>query len=88
MEWPDASNFACLISGYYKLFVDPKRTIYYRAPGQSHMIKAGMVVRTSLVSKENKANLYSMLLIYILIKKKHLCCCQSSRELPKKHLYY
>ncbi|XP_026860698.2 FERM and PDZ domain-containing protein 3 isoform X6 [Electrophorus electricus] len=33
MEWPDASNFACLISGYYKLFVDPKRTIYYRTPG-------------------------------------------------------
>ncbi|XP_072519468.1 FERM and PDZ domain-containing protein 3 isoform X2 [Salminus brasiliensis] len=32
MEWPDASNFACLISGYYKLFVDPKRTIYYRTP--------------------------------------------------------
>ncbi|KAL0973781.1 hypothetical protein UPYG_G00211080 [Umbra pygmaea] len=41
MEWPDASNFACLISGYYKLFVDPKRTIYYRTPGQSQMIKAG-----------------------------------------------
>ncbi|XP_030648341.1 FERM and PDZ domain-containing protein 3 [Chanos chanos] len=40
MEWPDASNFACLISGYYKLFVDPKRTIYYRTPGQSHLIKA------------------------------------------------
>ncbi|KAM6976586.1 FERM and PDZ domain-containing protein 3 [Aplochiton taeniatus] len=40
MEWPDASNFACLISGYYKLFVDPKRTIYLRTPGQSHMIKA------------------------------------------------
>uniref|UniRef100_A0A4W5KVP0 FERM and PDZ domain containing 3 n=1 Tax=Hucho hucho TaxID=62062 RepID=A0A4W5KVP0_9TELE len=40
MEWPDASNFACLISGYYKLFVDPKRTIYYRTPGQSYMIKA------------------------------------------------
>uniref|UniRef100_H3DQS0 FERM domain-containing protein n=1 Tax=Tetraodon nigroviridis TaxID=99883 RepID=H3DQS0_TETNG len=35
MEWPDASNFACLISGYYKLFVDPKRNIYFRAPGQS-----------------------------------------------------
>ncbi|XP_062380219.1 FERM and PDZ domain-containing protein 3 [Sardina pilchardus] len=40
MEWPDASNFACLISGYYKLYVDPKRTVYYRTPGQSHMIKA------------------------------------------------
>ncbi|KAM9741364.1 FERM and PDZ domain-containing protein 3 isoform 2-T3 [Menidia menidia] len=40
MEWPDASNFACLISGYYKLFVDPKRTIYFRNPGQSHLTKA------------------------------------------------
>jgi hypothetical protein len=48
MEWPDASNFACLISGYYKLFVDPKRAIYYRTPGQSYMIKAGMLVVTSL----------------------------------------
>uniref|UniRef100_A0A8C1RFH4 FERM and PDZ domain containing 3 n=1 Tax=Cyprinus carpio TaxID=7962 RepID=A0A8C1RFH4_CYPCA len=40
MEWPEASNFACLISGYYKLFVDPKRTIYCRIPGQPYMIKA------------------------------------------------
>ncbi|XP_030224544.1 FERM and PDZ domain-containing protein 3 isoform X1 [Gadus morhua] len=40
MEWPEASNFACLISGYYKLFVDPKRTIYFRAPGHSHLTKA------------------------------------------------
>uniref|UniRef100_A0A4W6E4B8 FERM and PDZ domain containing 3 n=1 Tax=Lates calcarifer TaxID=8187 RepID=A0A4W6E4B8_LATCA len=40
MEWPDASNFACLISGYYKLFVDPKRTIYFRTPGQSQLTKA------------------------------------------------
>uniref|UniRef100_A0A7N6AYA2 FERM and PDZ domain containing 3 n=1 Tax=Anabas testudineus TaxID=64144 RepID=A0A7N6AYA2_ANATE len=40
MEWPDASNFACLISGYYKLFVDPKRTIYFRTSGQSQLTKA------------------------------------------------
>nr|XP_020470283.1 FERM and PDZ domain-containing protein 3 isoform X2 [Monopterus albus] len=40
MEWPDASNFACLISGYYKLFVDPKRTIYFRSPGQPQLTKA------------------------------------------------
>ncbi|KAI1898946.1 hypothetical protein AGOR_G00077620 [Albula goreensis] len=40
MEWPDATNFACLIAGYYKLFVDPKKTIYCRTPGQSHIIKA------------------------------------------------
>lgn len=43
MEWPDASNFACLISGYYKLFVDPKRTIYFRTSGQSQLTKAGML---------------------------------------------
>ncbi|XP_068182046.1 FERM and PDZ domain-containing protein 3 [Antennarius striatus] len=40
MEWPDASDFACLIAGYYKLFVDPKRTIYFRTSGQSHLTKA------------------------------------------------
>ncbi|XP_028272234.1 FERM and PDZ domain-containing protein 3 [Parambassis ranga] len=40
MEWPDASNFASLISGYYKLFVDPKRTIYFRNPGQPQLTKA------------------------------------------------
>ncbi|XP_072294495.1 FERM and PDZ domain-containing protein 3 isoform X3 [Eucyclogobius newberryi] len=39
MEWPDATNFACLISGYYKLFVDPKRTIFFRNPGQSQLTK-------------------------------------------------
>ncbi|XP_023184333.1 FERM and PDZ domain-containing protein 3 isoform X1 [Xiphophorus maculatus] len=39
MEWPDASNFACLISGYYKLFVDPKRSIYNRNFGQSQLTK-------------------------------------------------
>lgn len=44
MEWPDASNFACLISGYYKLFVDPKRNIYFRAPGQSQLTKAGNIL--------------------------------------------
>ncbi|KAK7922893.1 hypothetical protein WMY93_009795 [Mugilogobius chulae] len=40
MEWPDATNFACLISGYYKLFVDPKRTIFFRNPGQSQLTKS------------------------------------------------
>ncbi|XP_037396556.1 FERM and PDZ domain-containing protein 3 isoform X2 [Pygocentrus nattereri] len=53
MEWPDASNFACLISGYYKLFVDPKRTIYYRTPGQSHMIKAGLIVLAAITPESS-----------------------------------
>ncbi|XP_076878951.1 FERM and PDZ domain-containing protein 3 isoform X6 [Brachyhypopomus gauderio] len=53
MEWPDASNFACLISGYYKLFVDPKRTIYYRTPGQSQMIKAGLIVLAAITPESS-----------------------------------
>ncbi|XP_047658537.1 FERM and PDZ domain-containing protein 3 isoform X5 [Tachysurus fulvidraco] len=53
MEWPDASNFACLISGYYKLFVDPKRTIYYKTPGQSHMIKAGLIVLAAITPESS-----------------------------------
>ncbi|XP_039621797.1 FERM and PDZ domain-containing protein 3 isoform X2 [Polypterus senegalus] len=40
MEWPDAANFACLIAGYYRLFVDPKKVIFCRTSSQSHMIKA------------------------------------------------
>ncbi|XP_041111677.1 FERM and PDZ domain-containing protein 3-like [Polyodon spathula] len=40
MEWPDATNFACLIAGYYKLFVDPKKVLFCQSSSQSHMIKA------------------------------------------------
>ncbi|RXM33084.1 FERM and PDZ domain-containing protein 3 [Acipenser ruthenus] len=40
MEWPDATNFACLIAGYYKLFVNPKKVLFCRTFSQSHMIKA------------------------------------------------
>uniref|UniRef100_A0A8C4SK58 FERM and PDZ domain containing 3 n=1 Tax=Erpetoichthys calabaricus TaxID=27687 RepID=A0A8C4SK58_ERPCA len=47
MEWPDAANFACLIAGYYRLFVDPKKVIFCRTSSQSHMIKAGMFAAIS-----------------------------------------
>ncbi|KAM8848800.1 FERM and PDZ domain-containing protein 3 isoform 8-T8 [Synchiropus picturatus] len=53
MEWPDASNFACLISGYYKLFVDPKRTIYFRAPGQAQLTKAGLIVLAAITPESS-----------------------------------
>ncbi|XP_052470057.1 FERM and PDZ domain-containing protein 3-like isoform X3 [Carassius gibelio] len=53
MEWPDASNFACLISGYYKLFVDPKRTIYSRIPGQPYTIKAGLIVLAAITPESS-----------------------------------
>ncbi|XP_034037200.1 FERM and PDZ domain-containing protein 3 isoform X4 [Thalassophryne amazonica] len=53
MEWPDASNFACLISGYYKLFVDPKRTIYFRTPGQSQLTKSGLIVLAAITPESS-----------------------------------
>ncbi|XP_058505135.1 FERM and PDZ domain-containing protein 3 isoform X3 [Solea solea] len=53
MEWPDASDFACLISGYYKLFVDPKRTIYFRTSGQSHLTKAGLIVLAAITPESS-----------------------------------
>ncbi|XP_035265082.1 FERM and PDZ domain-containing protein 3 isoform X4 [Anguilla anguilla] len=53
MEWPDATNFASLISGYYKLFVDPKKNIYCRTPGQSHMIKAGLIVLAAITPESS-----------------------------------
>lgn len=49
MEWPDATNFACLIAGYYKLFVNPKKVLFCRTSSQAHMIKAGMLVAISFV---------------------------------------
>ncbi|XP_063288467.1 FERM and PDZ domain-containing protein 3 [Pelobates fuscus] len=33
MDWPEATSFACLIAGYYRLLVDPKKGIFYRAAG-------------------------------------------------------
>ncbi|NXA45786.1 FRPD3 protein, partial [Nothocercus julius] len=45
MEWPEATNFACLIAGYCRLLVDSKRLMFPRPPGQPpppHLIKAGM----------------------------------------------
>ncbi|XP_035983092.1 FERM and PDZ domain-containing protein 3 isoform X4 [Fundulus heteroclitus] len=53
MEWPDASNFACLISGYYKLFVDPKRTIYVRNFGQSQLTKPGLIVLAAITPESS-----------------------------------
>ncbi|XP_077588491.1 FERM and PDZ domain-containing protein 3 isoform X3 [Stigmatopora nigra] len=53
MEWPDASNFACLISGYFKLFVDPKRNIYFRISGQSHLTKTGLIVLAAITPESS-----------------------------------
>ncbi|XP_048370637.1 FERM and PDZ domain-containing protein 3 isoform X2 [Sphaerodactylus townsendi] len=43
MEWPEATNFACLIAGYCHLLVDAKRMIFSRPASQApppQMIKA------------------------------------------------
>eukprot|EP00079_Xenopus_tropicalis_P038653 XP_017952424.1 PREDICTED: FERM and PDZ domain-containing protein 3 isoform X2 [Xenopus tropicalis] len=33
MEWPEATTFSCLVAGYYRLLVDSKKGIFYRAAG-------------------------------------------------------
>ncbi|KAM4019612.1 FERM and PDZ domain-containing protein 3 isoform 2-T2 [Anomaloglossus baeobatrachus] len=33
MDWPEATSFACLVAGYYRLLVDPKKGIFYRTTG-------------------------------------------------------
>ncbi|KAM5146722.1 FERM and PDZ domain-containing protein 3 [Mantella aurantiaca] len=33
MDWPEATSFACLVAGYYRLLVDSKKGIFYRATG-------------------------------------------------------
>uniref|UniRef100_H3A9A4 FERM and PDZ domain containing 3 n=1 Tax=Latimeria chalumnae TaxID=7897 RepID=H3A9A4_LATCH len=40
MDWPDAINFACLLAGYCRLFVDPKKVIFYRTGYHPQIIKA------------------------------------------------
>ncbi|KAM3912355.1 FERM and PDZ domain-containing protein 3 [Leptodactylus fuscus] len=33
MDWPEATSFACLVAGYYRVLVDPKKGIFYRTTG-------------------------------------------------------
>ncbi|XP_068104185.1 FERM and PDZ domain-containing protein 3 isoform X2 [Hyperolius riggenbachi] len=33
MDWPEATSFACLVAGYYRLLVDSKKGIFYRGIG-------------------------------------------------------
>ncbi|NXP43392.1 FRPD3 protein, partial [Heliornis fulica] len=46
MEWPEATNFACLIAGYCRLLVDSKKMIFSRASSQTlppQLIKADCI---------------------------------------------
>ncbi|XP_051486036.1 FERM and PDZ domain-containing protein 3 isoform X1 [Apus apus] len=51
MEWPEATNFACLIAGYCRLLVDSKKMIFSRTPCQPpppQIIKADYINAHSL----------------------------------------
>ncbi|NXW56639.1 FRPD3 protein, partial [Eurystomus gularis] len=52
MEWPEATNFACLIAGYCRLLLDSKKMIFSRAPSQPppppQIIKADYVNTNNL----------------------------------------
>ncbi|XP_063793050.1 FERM and PDZ domain-containing protein 3 isoform X2 [Pseudophryne corroboree] len=64
MDWPEATSFACLIAGYYRLLVDPKKGIFYRAAGHlppPQIIKAEPmqigVFRSSAEEKQRRRSL-------------------------------
>lgn len=44
MEWPEATNFACLIAGYCRLLLDSRKMVFSRPASQPlppPMVKAG-----------------------------------------------
>ncbi|GAB0194995.1 FERM and PDZ domain-containing protein 3 [Grus japonensis] len=54
MEWPEATNFACLIAGYCRLLVDSKKMIFSRAASQTpppQIIKAAHDLFKELVNR-------------------------------------
>lgn len=83
MEWPDASNFACLISGYYKLFVDPKRNIYFRISGQFHLSKTGMLEDVLSYSGSFQTRMLPRNIIHVL---KHSTRCKSQVNTGSSHM--
>lgn len=63
MEWPEATNFACLIAGYCRLLVDSKKMILSRAPSQPpppQIIKAGTFQPLLSVPAPSPASLPSL----------------------------
>lgn len=63
MEWPEATNFACLIAGYCRLLVDSKKMILSRGPSQPpppQIIKAGTFQPLLSVPAPSPASLPSL----------------------------
>ncbi|KAG8448059.1 hypothetical protein GDO86_015235 [Hymenochirus boettgeri] len=86
MEWPEATSFACLIAGYYRLMVDSKTGIFYRAAGHlppPQIIKAGMVPITLLPSPPFCMDKIPLLTVNkILAAAMEHGCCQET-PVPK-----
>ncbi|XP_074864105.1 FERM and PDZ domain-containing protein 3 isoform X2 [Carettochelys insculpta] len=57
MEWPEATNFACLIAGYCRLLVDTKKMIFSRPTGQPppppQINKAGLIVLAAITPESS-----------------------------------
>ncbi|XP_006050784.3 FERM and PDZ domain-containing protein 3 isoform X2 [Bubalus bubalis] len=56
MEWPEATNFACLIAGYCRLLLDSKKMVFSRPASQPlppPMIKAGLIVLATITPESS-----------------------------------
>ncbi|XP_053437073.1 FERM and PDZ domain-containing protein 3 isoform X5 [Nycticebus coucang] len=56
MEWPEATNFACLIAGYCRLLLDSRKMIFSRPASQPlppPMIKAGLIVLATITPESS-----------------------------------
>uniref|UniRef100_A0A4X1W6N9 FERM domain-containing protein n=1 Tax=Sus scrofa TaxID=9823 RepID=A0A4X1W6N9_PIG len=56
MEWPEATNFACLISGYCRLLLDSRKMVFSRPTSQPlppPMIKAGLIVLATITPESS-----------------------------------
>ncbi|XP_057351307.1 FERM and PDZ domain-containing protein 3 isoform X4 [Manis pentadactyla] len=56
MEWPEATNFACLIAGYCRLLLDSRKMVFSRPASQPlppPMIKAGLIVLATITPESS-----------------------------------
>ncbi|XP_066879484.1 FERM and PDZ domain-containing protein 3 isoform X3 [Kogia breviceps] len=56
MEWPEATNFACLIAGYCRLLLDSRKMVFSRPTSQPlppPMIKAGLIVLATITPESS-----------------------------------
>lgn len=77
MEWPEATNFACLIAGYCRLLLDSRKMVFSRPASQPlppPMIKAGRAQPQFSVCRSPSGTLQT--------GREGLCCLSAYPHFP------